>query len=93
MRKRKYSNLFKKALNKLKAKELDNLLKKRDEVMSCKDLNHYKNLKYDLKKYKKIHVNYSYIVLFFGDDSIVYFVDYEHHNKIYKKRYSNLKFE
>lgn len=57
MRKRKYSNLFKKAISKIKGKELQNLLKKRDEIMNCKDLDHYKNLRYDLKKYKRIHVN------------------------------------
>ncbi|MCA9486171.1 addiction module toxin RelE [Candidatus Woesearchaeota archaeon] len=93
MRNRKYSSLFKKALNKLKGKELQNLLKKRDEVMNNSDLNHYKNLKYDLKQYKRVHVNDSYVILFFGDDGTVYFVDYEHHDKVYKKKYENLKFE
>jgi mRNA-degrading endonuclease RelE of RelBE toxin-antitoxin system len=93
MRKRKYSNLFTKALNKLKGKELQNLLKKRDEILNCQDLNHYKNLKYNLKRYKRIHVNDSYVVLFFGDDGIVYFIDYEHHDKIYRKKYDNLTFE
>lgn len=93
MRKRKYSNFFKKALNKLKGRELQNILKKRNEIMNSKDLNHYKNLGYDLKKYKRVHVNDSYIILFFGDDKTVYFIDYEHHNKIYKKKYNNLEFK
>lgn len=93
MRKRKYSNLFKKALSELKGKQLQNLLKKRNEVMSCKDLNHYKNLRYDLKKYKRVLVNDSYVILFFGDDGMVCFVDYEHHDKIYDKRYDALRFE
>ena len=57
MRKRVYSHLFKKALSKLKGKKLDNVLKKRDEILNCKDLNHYKNLRYDLKQYKRVHVN------------------------------------
>lgn len=93
MRKRKYSHLFKKALSKLNGKELQNLLNKRDEIMNCEDLDHYKNLRYDLKKYKRVHVNDSYVILFFGDDGTVYFIDYEHHDKIYKKKYDNLKFE
>lgn len=93
MRKRKYSNFFKKALSKLKGKELQNILKKRNEIMDSKDLGHYKNLRYDLKKYKRVHVNDSYVILFFGDDGTVYFVDYEHHDKIYKKKYNNLEFE
>lgn len=93
MRKRKYSNFFKKQLNKLKGKELRNVLKKRDEILNSDDIHHYKNLKYDLKKYKRVHVNDSYVILFFGDDGIVYFIDYEHHDKIYKKKYEHLKFE
>ena len=93
MRKRKYSNLFKKALDKINGKELQNILKKRDEILNSDDLNHYKNLRYDLKKYKRVHVNDSYVVLFFGDDDIVYFIDYEHHDKIYKKKYTDINFE
>jgi len=34
MRKRKYSNFFKKQLRKLKGKELRAVLKKRDEILS-----------------------------------------------------------
>ena len=62
MRKRKYSNFFKKALKKLKGKELQNILKKRNEIMDSKNLNYYKNLRYDLKKYKRVHVNDFYVI-------------------------------
>jgi len=44
MRKRKYGNLFKKALKKLKGKELQNILNKRDEILNSDNLYHYKNL-------------------------------------------------
>jgi len=99
--KRKYkdSPLFKKKLNKLKSKELFNVMNKIEEILIINDLAHYKNLKYDLKRYKRVHVNDSYIILFFGDDGRVNFVDYEHHDKIYNhskkqlKKYENLKFE
>lgn len=87
MRKRKYSTLFKKKLKKLKGKELQNIINKRDEILSCKNIDHYKNLKYDLKKYKRVHANDSYIILFFGENNTVYFIDYEHHKKVYKKKY------
>jgi mRNA-degrading endonuclease RelE of RelBE toxin-antitoxin system len=93
MRKRKYSLIFKKQISKLKGKVLQNILTKRDEILNCENINHYKNLRYDLKKYKRVHVNDSYIILFFGDDETIYFVDYEHHDKIYYKKYENLKFE
>ena len=98
MRKRKYSHLFKKQLRKIKGKELQNILKKIDEILNSENLNHYKNLTHNLKKYKRIHVNNSYVVLFFRDDGVVYFIDYAHHDIIYKhskkhlKRYDYLKF-
>ena len=99
MRKRKYSNLFKNQLKKIKGKELQNILNKRDEILKSEDLDHYKNLSQDLKKYKRVHVNNSYVILFFGEGSTVYFVDYEHHDIIYKhskkhlEKYNNLRFE
>ena len=99
--KRKYcdSSLFQKNLRKLKGQDLFNVMKKIEEILICDDLNHYKNLKNDLKKYKRIHVNDSYVILFFGDDGKVYFVDYNHHDFVYKhdkktlERYRNLKFD
>lgn len=75
-----------------------NLLNKIDEICSIEDLNHYKNLRHDSNKFKRVHVNNSFIVLFFGDDNLVYFVDYDSHDKIYKvdkkqsKKYENLEF-
>lgn len=98
---RKYRNsiLFRKKLNKLKGQELFNVMTKIDEVLECDDINHYKNLKYAMKNYKRVHVNDSYVVLFFGDNDMVYFVDYEHHDKVYKydkkqiKKYNSLEFD
>jgi mRNA-degrading endonuclease RelE of RelBE toxin-antitoxin system len=98
VRKRTYSHLFRKQLKKIRGKELQNILKKLDEISKTENLDHYKNLTKDLKKYKRVHVNNSYIILFFGDSSTVYFIDYEHHNTIYKhskkhlNKYKNLKF-
>lgn len=99
MRKAEYSHLFRKQLRKIKGQELQNILVKRDEILNCEDLTHYKNLTHDLKKYRRVHVNTSYVILFFGDDGAVYFVDYEHHDLIYRrgkkhlKKYEDLKFE
>lgn len=98
MRKAKYSQLFVKQLKKIKGKELQNILNKRDEILACDDINHYKNLTKNLKRYKRVHVNNSFVILFFGEDNTVYFVDYEHHDVIYKhskkdlKKYKDLRF-
>ena len=98
---RKYrdSTLFQKQLRKLRGQDLFNVMKKIEEILTCEDINHYKNLKHDLKKFKRVHVNDSYVILFFGDDGKVYFVDYKHHNSVYKydkktlEKYKNLKFD
>ncbi|MGE0793228.1 MAG: addiction module toxin RelE [Candidatus Woesearchaeota archaeon] len=98
MRYSRDSNLFKKKIERLTGQELVNLLNKIDEILESSNLDHYKNLKHDLKKYKRVHVNDSYIILFFGKDEVVYFVDYAHHDEIYKhskkslKKYKELRF-
>ncbi len=98
MRKYKFSHLFKKNVKKLKGQELQNILNKKEEILTCENITHYKNLSHDLKKFRRVHVNNSYVILFFGDNDIVYFVDYAHHNIIYKhskkdlKKYNNLNF-
>ena len=74
-------------------------MNKFDEILEINDLNFYKNLKHDLKKYKRVHVNNSYVILFFGEGNIIYFVDYLKHDKAYKhdkktlKKYTNLDFK
>lgn len=59
MRKYKYSHLFRKQLKKIKGKQLQNILNKRDDILKSDDLGHYKNLTKSLKKYKRVHVNNS----------------------------------
>ena len=57
-----------------------------------------KNKTGGISLYKRVHVNNSYIILFFGQDNIVYFVDYAHHDIVYKhskkrlKKYNNVEF-
>lgn len=83
----------------MKGQEVVNLMDKVDEILDSVSLVHYKNLRHDLKKYKRVHVNNSFVILFFGHDNVVYFVDYEHHDKVYNfdkkqlKKYANLEFE
>lgn len=92
------SNLFKKKLNKLKGQDLFNVMSKIEEILTIEDLNFYKNLKHDLKKFKRVHVNNSYVILFFGENNKIYFVDYVSHDNAYKydkntlNKYNNLKF-
>jgi YafQ family addiction module toxin component len=49
--------------------------------------NHYKNLKKPMQKYKRAHVNNSYVLIFRVDEKNkeVIFFDYSHHDSIYNK--------
>ena len=85
MREKRYTDLFAKNTSKLKGRELHNLLKKIDSIARSSDLNHYKNLSNELKRYKRVHVNRSFVLVFTGDDTSVTFVDYAHHDTIYDR--------
>lgn len=59
--------------------------KKVDEVVKSLDIEHYKNLRHDLKDYKRVHIG-SFVLIFKYDkkNDFVYFTDFDHHDKIYK---------
>lgn len=97
MKQYKTSIIFEKKVHKLKGTDLANVVKKVDNICS-KDINHFKNLRYDLKQYKRVHVNDSFVILFFDEKNVVHFVDYAHHDVVYKpskkllQKYKNLHF-
>ena len=80
MREYRFNHFFKRSIKKLKGQELQNILNKKEELLICKDITYYKNLLHNLIKFIRAHVNDSYVILFFGDDNIVSFVDYAHHD-------------
>jgi len=99
MREYKTSPLFEKHIKKLKDQELKNFFNKFDEILTIENLDFYKNLNHDLKKFKRVHINNSYVILFFDENNIVHFVDYLSHDDAYKhdkktlKKYKNLEFD
>ncbi|MBI4116298.1 addiction module toxin RelE [Candidatus Pacearchaeota archaeon] len=52
-------------------------------------IHHYKNLRHDLKEFKAVHIDSSFVLIFKVDlkRNFILFVDFDHHDKIYKKRY------
>jgi mRNA-degrading endonuclease RelE of RelBE toxin-antitoxin system len=65
------------------------LLKKIEEIKESEFLDHYKNLKKPLQKYKRIHITEQFILIFCVDkknDKII-FRYLEHRDKIYGKKY------
>jgi mRNA-degrading endonuclease RelE of RelBE toxin-antitoxin system len=52
-----------------------------------KNILHYKFLKYDLQKIQRVHILKKYVLTFiyFKNKKHILFLDFDHHNKIYKK--------
>jgi len=62
----------------------EQVMKKIGEVISTYDVEHYKNLRYDLKNLKRVHIGH--FVLVFEFDKIrnhISFDDFDHHDKIF----------
>ncbi len=51
------SKSFMKNISQVKGKELNIIVKKIDEITKNDNLKRYKNLRYELKQYKRVHVN------------------------------------
>lgn len=86
----KTSKEFDRVLAKLQKKDkqlYENLLNKMQEIRNSADVEHYKNLRYDLKEYKRAHVGHFVLVFKFDKmNNLILFSDFDHHDNIYKKR-------
>ncbi len=84
----KTSNEFDRILAKLQKKDkqlYENLLNKMSEILNSIDIEHYKNLRYNMKEFKRAHIGHFVLVFKFEKTSnIVFFSDFDHHDKIYK---------
>lgn len=77
-----------KVLAKLSKKDralYEQVLKKIEEVINSADVEHYKNLRYDLKDKKRAHIGHFVLVFsFIMEESKIKFLDFDHHDSIYK---------
>ena len=66
----------------------EQILKKIYEISNSQYIEHYKNLKHDLKEFKRAHIG-KFVLIFRFDkkENIIYFTDFDHHDKIYFKRF------
>ncbi len=64
------------------------LRKKIDEIMQNPERS-YKNLRYDLSEFKRVHILKSFVLIFKVDikNKTIRFEDFDHHDIIYKKRF------
>ena len=69
-------------------KKTDILYKKIKQITSCNQdsISHYKNLKNELKQYKRVHIDNSFVLIFRVDtrNNFILFTDFDHHDKVYK---------
>ena len=69
-------------------KQAEIIYKKIKQLINCdKDsINHYKNLRYELKDFKRVHIDKSFVLTFKVDlnKNFILFIDFDHHDRIYK---------
>lgn len=90
MREFELSLKLKRILKKLAKKDklrYEATLKKIEEICSGQDFEHYKNLSYDLKEFKRVHILSHFVLIFKFDKHArkVKFEDLQHHNTIYRR--------
>lgn len=63
----------------------EQVMKKIDEIINSGDVEHYKNLRYNLKEYKRVHIG-SFVLVFKFDKgfNLIIFEDLDHHDNIYR---------
>jgi len=66
----------------------ERIIKKIKEVISSYNVEHYKNLRHDLKKFKRIQIGEKVLVFKFDKtNNKVLFLDFDEYDKIYMKRF------
>ncbi|MFH1916955.1 MAG: type II toxin-antitoxin system RelE/ParE family toxin [Nanoarchaeota archaeon] len=76
-------------LHKLSKKDrtmYERVLKKIEEIIMSDDIDHYKNLRYDMKDKKRVHVGHCVLVFSFQKDTdLISFLDFGHHDEMYAR--------
>ena len=84
-----YSEKLKKILKKLFKKDKAHyrqIMNKIEEIINSADMEHYKNLRYDLSDYKGVHIGHFVLVFKYQKNiNMISFEDFDHHDVIYKK--------
>ncbi len=63
----------------------ERLIKKIEEIISSKDVEHYKNLRYPLQHLKRVQIGEKVLIFKFNKkNNIISFENFKHHDKIYQ---------
>ncbi len=64
----------------------EQVMKKIEEVMTSSDVEHYKNLRHNMKDKKRVYIGHFVLVFkFIKNEKKIIFLDFDHHDKIYSK--------
>jgi len=64
----------------------EQILKKIEDIIKSEGIEHYKNLRYDMKDCKRVHIGHFVLVFSFDkSQNLVSFEDFDHHDNIYMK--------
>lgn len=66
-------------------KKVEIIHKKIKEIINTESVEHYKNLRYDLKEFKRVHIDKHFVLTFKVDKekNFILFVDFAHHDDVY----------
>jgi YafQ family addiction module toxin component len=86
----KFSKHFERILRKLIKKDKSlhvQIINKIDEIIKSFNIENYKNLRYNMKDSKRVHIGHFVLIFQFNKDAnTVLFEDFDHHDNIYKKK-------
>lgn len=84
----KISENLQKKLKKISKKDTslyEQILKKIEEIANCYDIEHYKNLRYNMKESKRVHIGHFVIIFQFNkNNNEILFDEFDHHDNVYK---------
>ncbi len=64
------------------------IMKKIGEIINSYDIEHYKNLRHDLKEFKRVQIGGKVLVFSYDKtQDLVIFIGFDDHDKIYIKRF------
>ncbi len=62
----------------------ERIIKKINEIINSGNIEHYKNLRYDLKDFKRVQIGEKVLVFKYDKkNNFISFEDFDHHDKIY----------
>jgi len=84
----KVSEHLQEVMRKLSRKDkslYEQLIKKIDEIKRSYDVEHYKNLRYNMKDSKRAHIGHFVLVFRYDKPKdTINFDDFDHHDKVYR---------